>query len=138
MSYQPILQVTARNYASMIMQGAPTNAVFKPLNGQYAYTYVYPQRNRPKVGILYAPEAVGEVYYASKSYGWLGVKIGNQYGWVHTDDMLIEPIPQTAQEPVFEAESVLVVEDTMTEDTIEITPLVDAGNDIPVKRKTRK
>jgi len=138
MSYQPILQVTARNYASTILQGAPTRATFKPLNGQLAYSYVYPQRNRPKVGVVYAPSAEGEVYYQSKSYDWLGVKIGNQYGWVSTQDMLIEPIVEAPQTPEFEAFDALAVDDTMTEYTIEITHLADAGTDLPAKRKTRK
>jgi uncharacterized protein YraI len=108
----------------MIMRGAPTNATFAPLNGRLAYTYVYPQRNRPKVGIVYAPGVEGEVYYASASYDWLGVKIGNQYGWVHTSDMQITPMP------VFEAQGVLEVVGDMTEDTIEITPVAEAGNGI--------
>lgn len=96
MSYNPILQVSARNYARDIIKGEPTKVLLKPTNGQFAYVYNYPQYNRPKVGIVYVPNVEAEVFFTSKIYNWYGVRIGRQYGWVNTKDFLIEVIDEPA------------------------------------------
>lgn len=127
MAYQSILQVTARNYASDIMRGAPKFARFVPLTGGFAYTFVYPQYGRPKIGIIYAPYADGEVYMDSKSYDWVGVKIGNQYGWVNLREVDVRDVPvlevavMTVQ--VDELPEVLEVEaEVVTDEVEEIKP----------------
>lgn len=125
MAYNQILQVTARNYASDIMRGKPRFARFVPVTG-FAYTFVYPQYGRPKIGIIYAPYADGEVYLDSKSYDWVGVKIGNQYGWVNTREVSVELQPEVVvDEPLEPLEPLEVLEveaEAVTDEVEEIKP----------------
>lgn len=103
MSYQPILQVAARNYARDIIQGEPKTATLRPANGQFAYVFNYPTRGRPRIGVVYAPGVLADVYFGSRSYKWLGVKIGNQYGWVSEQDFVIDVGPEAQPEALPEA-----------------------------------
>lgn len=142
MSYQPILQVAARNYARDIIQGEPTKVELQPLNGQFAYVFNYPTYGRPRIGIVYAPGTDAEVFYASKSYSWYGVRVnGKQYGWISTKDFQIvevqEPLPEV--EVVFEAEAEAFAFDEALSNG-EIAEAVEAAEDegLPVKRSGKR
>lgn len=100
MSYQPILQVAARNYARDIIQGEPVNVMLRPINGQFGYVFNYPTYGRPRIGIVYAPGVDAEAFYASKTYGWVGVRVnGKQYGWVSMNDFMLEEAPTEVASP---------------------------------------
>lgn len=141
MSYQPILQVAARNYARDIIQGEPVKVNLLPVNGQFGYVFNYPTYGRPRIGIVYAPGTDAETFPASKTYDWVGVRVnGKQYGWVSTKDFLIEPVvePLPEVELVFDSQEAAEVFDEALSNG-EISEAVEAAEDegLPARKPGR-